>query len=142
VSSTERPAFTGFHHYALAVSDIDVSAAWYERVLGLARSTAVCPEDDTPDGVLLSDPDSVVVVWLEGPGDRTGHSHSAFSVGSRAQLDAWAGWLDGLGIDHGGVVDVSGPEPYAYLVFRDPDDVPLVLIHVTGGVVAAPPTVD
>jgi len=131
VITTERPEFTGFHHWATAVRDIGTSAAWYERVLGLARSSAPCPEDEV-EGVLLTDPDSGVAVRLQHAGASRPAAHSAFSVSSRSQLDTWAQWLDGLGVEHGGVVDVDVPTAYAYLVFRDPDDVPLVLVHATG----------
>lgn len=127
---TERPQFAGFHHYSPAITDVDTSAAWYERVLGLTRTSAPCPEDEGPDTVVLSDPESGVAIQLKAPALGRRCSHTAFSVASRTQLDAWATWLDGLGVAHGGVVDVAEPEPYAYLVFRDPDDVPLVLVHV------------
>jgi glyoxylase I family protein len=130
VSTTERPGFTGFHHYAPAIRDLRTSAAWYERVLGLRRTSAPCPEDDTSSGVVLSDPESGITISLQDPGAAPRRGHTAFSVASRAQLDSWAGWLDGIGVAHDGVVDVGEPEPYAYLVFRDPDDVPLVLVHV------------
>lgn len=129
--TTERPEFTGFHHYAPAVRDVETSSAWYERVLGLSRARATCPEDGD-EGVLLTDPDSGVAIRLQRAGTGRAASHTAFSVASRSQLDTWAGWLDGLGVEHGGVVDVVEPAPYAYLVFRDPDDVPLVLVHVAG----------
>ena len=132
MDTTERPEFTGFHHYAPAVSDVGASAAWYERVLGLTRTAAPCPEDGTAGGVLLSDPESGVAIALQGSGPGQPQGHPAFSVASRTQLDTWAGWLDGLGVEHGGVVEVAEPEPYAYLVFRDPDEVPLVLVHVAG----------
>ena len=127
----ERPEFTGFHHYAPAVRDVAASSAWYERVLGLSRVPTTCP-DDGGEGVLLADPDSGVAVQLQRAHDDRASCHAAFAVASRSQLDTWAGWLDGLGVEHGGVVDVVEPAPYAYLVFRDPDDVPLVLVHVAG----------
>ena len=128
-TATERPSFTGFHHFASTVSDVPRSAAWYERVLGLTRGSTYCPEDAT-DGVLLNDPESGIAIRLHGTGGGEPRGHAALSVSSRSQLDSWAGWFDGLGVLHGGVVDVGGPEPYAYLVFRDPDDLPLVLVHV------------
>lgn len=128
-TAIERPSFTGFHHYALAATDLVRSAAWYERVLGLVRDDLPCPED-AREGVLLSDPESGIAIRLEGPCDGEPGGHLAFGVRSRAQLDTWATWLDGLGVVHGGAVDVGVPERYAYLVFRDPDDVPLVLVHV------------
>jgi glyoxylase I family protein len=134
VTSTapERPTFAGFHHFASTVSDVARSAAWYERVLGLTRASTLCPQDGLTDGVLLSDPESGIAIQLQGAGGREPRGHAALSVASRSQLDTWAGWLDGLGVLHGGVVDVGDPEPYAYLVFHDPDDLPLVLVHVAG----------
>lgn len=130
-TAIDRPSFIGFHHYASAVSDLRRSAAWYERVLGLVRSDQPCPEA-RGDGVLLADPESGIAVRLEGVDDSPPQGQLAFAVASRGQLDTWASWLDGLGVVHGGVVDVGVPERYAYLVFRDPDDVPLVLVHVAG----------
>ncbi|MFC5140694.1 VOC family protein [Actinomycetospora rhizophila] len=129
-TAVERPGFTGFHHFASTVSDLTRSAAWYERVLGLTPGSTLCPDDGTTDGVLLSDPDSGIAIRLHGAGGGEPRGHAALSVSNRAQLDTWAGWFDGLGVLHSGVVDVGGPEPYAYLVFRDPDDLPLVLVHV------------
>lgn len=130
-TAIDRPSFTGFHHYASAVSDLGRSAAWYERVLGLVRTDRPCPEAGG-GGVLLADPESDIAIRLEGAVDSAPQGQLAFAVASRGQLDTWASWLDGLGIVHGGVVDVGVPERYAYLVFRDPDDVPLVLVHVAG----------
>ena len=49
---------------------------------------------------------------------------------ARADLDAWAGWLDALGIAHSGVTDTEDPVPYAALVFRDPDNVQLELFYM------------
>jgi catechol 2,3-dioxygenase-like lactoylglutathione lyase family enzyme len=111
-TATEQPAFTGFHHDAPAVRDIDASAAWYERVLGLSRSETPCPEDDAAaDRVVLSDPGSGVAIHLQGPGPGGPPSHTAFSVASRSQLDTWAGWLDGLGVRHGGSSPSTTPRP-------------------------------
>lgn len=37
------PALTTIHHYSPTVSDVEASAAWYERVLGLSRVPAPFP---------------------------------------------------------------------------------------------------
>jgi hypothetical protein len=58
---------------------------------------------------------------------RTGLDHVGFNVGTRAELQAWAGWLDDLGIPHSGLQLVGGPFPFATVVFRDPDNVQLEL---------------
>lgn len=131
-ATVERPSFTGFHHWACAVRDVARSAAWYERVLGLIRTPQLCPQDGEHGSVLLSDPESGIAVALHPAGGDEPGGHIAFAVSSRSQLDTWAIWLDGLGVAHEGVADVEWPEPYAYLVFHDLDDVPLVLVHVAG----------
>ena len=79
-TATGQPTFTGFHHDGPVVRDIDASAAWYERVLGVSRSETPCPEDDGADGVVLSNPESGVAIRLQGPGPGRPPSHTAFSV--------------------------------------------------------------
>jgi hypothetical protein len=54
------------------------------------------------------------------------------SVPARADLDAWAARLDELGVAHAGVTDVEEPVPYSALVFRDPDNVQLEFVHLSG----------
>jgi glyoxylase I family protein len=129
-TTVERPSLVGFHDYAATVTDLGRSAAWYERVFGLAVTSRPCPADGA-DAVLLADPESGIAIRLQDARDAEPGGHLAFAVSSRSQLDTWAGWLDGLGVVHSGPVDVGVPELYAYLVLRDPDDVPLVLVHVT-----------
>jgi glyoxylase I family protein len=58
-----------------------------------------------------------------------GHS---FGVAEHASLEAWAGWLDGLGIEHSGVIDTDKPMPYSVPVFRDPDNIQLELFYMAG----------
>ena len=60
---------------------------------------------------------------------RAGLDHFGFAVADRAALDAWAEKLDDLGIEHSGVRDITEPVPFATLVFRDPDNIQLELIH-------------
>ena len=49
-----------------------------------------------------------------------------------ADLDAWASWLDSLGVVNSGVVDTGDPVPYSVVVFRDPDNIQLELIYMAG----------
>ena len=58
--------------------------------------------------------------------------HMSFAVAGHADLDAWAGWLDSLGIENSGVVDTADPVPYSVVVFRDPDNIQLELIYMAG----------
>jgi glyoxylase I family protein len=91
--------------------------------------------------VLLTDPRSGIVIGLHhhetNPGQpfhesRTGLDHISFGVADRVGLDAWATWLGELGIEHSGVIDTDKPVPYSVLVFRDPDNIQLELIHMPG----------
>ena len=139
--SSERPPISALHHLAITVGDVEASAAWYERVLGLQRLPAPFPHhgDVSPGyGVLLVD----AAGWAIGlhhhdshradvaDETRTGMDHVGIAVPQRADLDLWAARLDGLGVEHGGVTDVAEPVPYSALVFRDPDNVQLELVHL------------
>jgi hypothetical protein len=52
------------------------------------------------------------------------------NVPDRADLDAWATWLDSQGVPHSGVNDTDDPIPYSALIFRDPDNIQLELFHL------------
>jgi catechol 2,3-dioxygenase-like lactoylglutathione lyase family enzyme len=91
--------------------------------------------------VLLIDPRSGIAIGLHhhdaNPGQlfdecRTGLDHISFGVADRASLDAWASWLDELGIEHSGVIDTDKPMPYSVVVFRDPDNLQLELFYTAG----------
>jgi catechol 2,3-dioxygenase-like lactoylglutathione lyase family enzyme len=61
---------------------------------------------------------------------QTGLDHISFGVADRTDLDAWAAWLDELGIEHSGVIDTDNPVPYSVIVFRDPDNIQLELCYI------------
>jgi glyoxylase I family protein len=138
--STE-PQITGIHHFSPTVSDVEASAAWYQQVFGMVRLPMTFPHherEETGYAVLLVDPESGVLIGLHhnaaNAGERfdechTGLDHIAFRVPDREELDRWAAKLDGLGIAHSGVRDISGPAPFSTLVFRDPDNIQLEFIH-------------
>jgi len=56
----------------------------------------------------------------------------AFAVASRADLDAWAQWLDSQGVENPCVVDTNDPVPYSVVVLRDPDHIQLELFYMAG----------
>jgi glyoxylase I family protein len=132
----------GIHHFSPTVIDVEASAAWYERVLGLQRVPAPFPhhgDEDNGHAVLLMDPSVGIAIGLHhhraNPGGRadethTGLDHVAFGVPARADLDAWAARLDELGVAHSGVIDETNPIPYSTVVFRDPDNIQLEFVHV------------
>jgi catechol 2,3-dioxygenase-like lactoylglutathione lyase family enzyme len=137
--SAMTPAVAGYHHFAPTVSDVEASAQWYERVFGMTRVPGTFPHHGEDNGyaVVLVDTRSGITLGLhhheDNPGQpfderRTGLDHMSFAVADRDDLDAWARWLDGLGVENSGVVDTDDPVPYSVVVFRDPDQIQLELI--------------
>jgi glyoxylase I family protein len=122
--------FPPLTHVALTVRDLTVSVPWYETLLD---APPVLDED--------TDPDFHHTVYLLGNGTllglhqhgtaapagnfsehRVGLDHVAFGCADRSELEKWAGRLDELGIEHGGIKDA----PYGSGVsFRDPDGIAL-----------------
>jgi len=120
--------FPAITHVALTVSDLERSAAWYERLLGVAPAL----DEDTgafqhkvypvSGGMLLGlhahpDPDETTFTAT-----RPGLDHVAFGCANRQELEQWQSRLDELGIEHGGIQKAhygSG------LSFKDPDGLPL-----------------
>ncbi|MGI8533099.1 MAG: VOC family protein [Geodermatophilaceae bacterium] len=117
----ELPPIT---HVAVTVTDLNASAAWYERLFDMQPAL-----DEDGGGFyhkvyalgggtlfgLHAHPDGA-----EGRFDvlRPGLDHVAFGCSSRAELEQWQSKLDDLGLEHGGIIDAhygSG------LSFKDPD---------------------
>lgn len=123
----------------MTVRDIEPSVAWYQRVFRAERLPMTFPHyerEDTGYGVLLLEPNSGLAIGLHtntgNRGERfdeahTGLDHVGFNVADREGLEAWAAWLDELGVEHSGIRTGSEPFPYATLVFRDPDNIQLEL---------------
>lgn len=129
------PTMPTITHVALTVSDLEASAAWYTKVLGV---DPVLDEDTGPfrhivysvGGTLLGIHGFPDLKSTE-PFDerRPGLDHVAFGCADRAELEDWAKHLDELGVQHGGVVDA----PYGSgLSFRDPDNIALELFAPAG----------
>jgi glyoxylase I family protein len=123
------PQFPTIAHVAVTVRDLTESVPWYER---LFDAKPVLDEDTGPFRH---------VVWLVGgqtlfgihqfpdPATdvgfnerRVGLDHVAFACASRGELEEWRAWLDGLGVEHGGVVDAHYGSGVS---FRDPDGIAL-----------------
>ena len=123
-------AFPPLTHVALTVRDLSVSVPWYEALLG---SEPVIDED--------TEPAMHHTVYLLGNGTLIGlHQHStpasagrfcefnvgldhvAFACTDRAELEKWAGRLDELGVEHGGIKDAAYGSGVS---FRDPDGITL-----------------
>jgi len=136
-----RPDISGFHHVAITATDADASVAWYQRVFGLQPLPMKFPHYAAAESgysIVLLEPTQGWCIGIHrhaanvgAPADETvtGLDHFALAVASREDLDAWAAWLDGLGVGHAGVTDTTDPVPYSVLVFRDPDNIQLELVH-------------
>ncbi len=132
---------TGIHHFSPTVSDVEASAAWYERVFSMIRvpiTFAHHEREETGYAVMLIEPASGLGIGLHhntaNRGEafdeaRTGLDHIGFNVPTRETLDAWVTKLDSLGIEHSGIRDLTDPVPFSTLVFRDPDNIQLEFIH-------------
>ena len=117
------------HHVALTVRDRDASSHWYRTVLGLVElfhedgdERRACVLGFAGGGFAVG-----LVEHVLGPHDaldptRTGLDHLAFTVGTRAGLDAWAARLEAHGVPHSGVIDVPGR---GILNAKDPDGIAL-----------------
>jgi catechol 2,3-dioxygenase-like lactoylglutathione lyase family enzyme len=141
-TAAQRPPMAGFHHFGITVTDVEASANWYQRVLGLERLPAKFPHYGNEGGgyaVLLADFGCGVVIGLQHnkrndgrPFDeaRTGLDHVSVSVPGRSDLESWAEWLNNLSVRHSGVTDIDEPVKYSALVFRDPDNIQLEFIFM------------
>ena len=113
-------------HFALTVSDLDKSVAWYEELFGAAPF--LVHDEETYRFAIWLEPTFALHEHHQG-GDgstfdehRVGLDHIAFGCSNRAELEEWLVRLDELGISHGEIVDAfygSG------LAFRDPDNIQL-----------------
>lgn len=123
--------FGGISHLDLSVSDVEASAAWYERVLDLRRVRRV----DLPQRtmiVLVNETTGLVIglnqhhAFSGGAFDerRAGLDHVGFAVATRAELDVWQERLADRGVEHSPVTDTDSGTA---LVFRDPDHIQLEL---------------
>jgi glyoxylase I family protein len=127
---TIPPTMPAIAHVAVTVTDLDLSEAWYTKVLGTAP---VLDEDTGPFRHIVYQL-GATLLGLHGfprlvsaePFDerRPGLDHVAFGCASRDELVDWAEHLDQLGIAHGEIVDAAYGSG---LSFRDPDNIALEL---------------
>jgi glyoxylase I family protein len=120
--------FGGISHLDLSVSDVESSAKWYERVLGLRRVRRVDFDSRTMI-VLVHDATSLVIGLNQhhGHGERfderrSGLDHVGFAVARREDLDGWEARLAELDVHHSPVADGAAGSA---LVLRDPDNIQL-----------------
>lgn len=120
--------FPALTHVAVTVSDLAVSAPWYERLIG---AKPVLDEDTGPfrHVVFLLGNRTLLGLHQFPTGEkapfsefRPGLDHVAFGCSTRAELEDWKGKLDALGVTNAGIVDAGYGSG---LSFRDPDNIAL-----------------
>ena len=128
------PRIKGIAHVELSVTDLDVSAAWYAKLLDARETFRAANEAHDLVACALREPVSGMVIAFTQhgrmqPGSftprRAGLEHLAFAVADEAELEAWRKRLDALGIAHGEIDD------YGYglaITLRDPDAIALEFI--------------
>jgi glyoxylase I family protein len=129
------PAITGRIGLILTVRDPMASAAWYQNVFGVEVTGQQMDVEGRIEQICLQESSSGFTLCLlshePNPGDpfnetRTGLDHVEIFVSSEDELDAWASWLDQLGVANSGV---KAPSYTAnrMVTFRDPDNIQLEL---------------
>lgn len=131
------PPFQRVGFVGLSVTDLRLSAEWYQQVLGLVveRENIGGAGWAAPwDEVLLRHPGTGVRIGLlRHPANDgapfsefgTGLDHVEFEVGTMRELDEWRRHLDRLGVRY------SGARPHI-VTFRDPDNIQLELFCPAG----------
>ena len=127
---------TGFHHVALTIRDLDVSAPWYERLFDLDPVIDE-PGDQRRAKVYRLRGTSAMLGLVEHADndgttfrpDRTGLDHAAFAVASHDDMAAWVTRLDEAGVEHSGAISIPSG---AILNFNDPDGVQLSIFWEAG----------
>lgn len=132
-------AAQGYHHVRLTVTDIARSRKFYDDVFGFKVAYELPADADDATKAALSFLFGGVIYQVGGglfglrpaapeadrfDENRVGLDHFSFGVASKAEMDAAAALLDGMGVAHGGVKDIGGA---FILEFRDPDNISLEL---------------
>lgn len=118
------PTIPGIDHIALTVSDLSVSMAFYESVLGARPNGTMTDGSFTRCVLALPGPTHLGLTEHQTGSGREfdpttpGLDHLGLACESRDDLRSWVEHLDGLGIGHSGVQDATYGSA---LSFRDPD---------------------
>lgn len=133
------PSFSGVHHVAFTVRDLEASVAWYQRVFSAKVAEARLPHYgrewtgyaelvvELPGGLSIGLHHNEGNQCEEFNEARTGLDHFSLNVETRAGLEAWSEWLDSLGVAHSGIQTAHDPL-YSTVVFRDIDNIQLEVV--------------
>jgi catechol 2,3-dioxygenase-like lactoylglutathione lyase family enzyme len=128
------PVLSGIHHVKIPVTDLNRSIDWYGRVFGFVVTMEFPEADDVVCGVAgtvpgLGDTQLTLRVNPDAARGCAGFDPVSFAVDGHADIEAWAAYLDGLGIAHSPVIEASAGW---LLVFDDPDGISLHLYSWAG----------
>ena len=124
-----RPDITGMHHVKFPVSDLATSRAWYERVLGFQPTLEFEDADGVVRGVagVLPGLGNTGFALRENPESAKGFAGFdpvSFGITDKSSAQAWAAWLDSLGIDHSPIIEAT----LGWIIsFHDPDGIEIRL---------------
>lgn len=142
MSQPTTPAISGLHHFAFSVRDLPASIAWYRKVFQATLVDGTLPHygrEWTGHAELFIEPRTGVTIGLhhnnankaeEFDEARTGLDHISFQVQGREGLEAWADWLDSLGVSHSGVQSKKEPFVYSTIVVGDLDNIQLEFVAI------------
>src|SRR5579859_2581894 len=131
------PQFDTIHHINLSVTDLERSAEWYERLLGLQKGWEMEDAEGRGRKTILLHPTSPFRLVLtkhqsnpESPASEfsTGLDHLAFGVPDREALELWQQHLDAHGVEH---TPIKEGATGWLIVFRDPDNIQLEIYSQT-----------
>jgi glyoxylase I family protein len=130
------PGFTKLSHTSLSVPDMEASAEWYGRILGLTEIDR--GHGDGWKSILLIHPSSSWIIEFQqhdtSAGEtfdpvRTGLDHIGLMVDSRAALDEWETHFEQAGVTHSPIAD---REYGSVLCFKDPNGIQLEMFYREG----------
>jgi glyoxylase I family protein len=140
-STRSAPGLECLQHLGITVRDIVASEAWYTEVLGLVRAFVEPHPTDDGYAVVMTRPGTSLFIglhhhpeadWERFSPQRTGLDHVAIQLPSRTAIDEWIVHLEAVGVGHEAIVERDGPAPFAHVVVRDPDGIPIELFWFGG----------